>query len=210
MIKKIRLQTLLIIGGIFILASCQKELSFETEPEVTNPALLGVWAFASLEVKAVYDLTITDGIDTARTVTTSHYFSKNNVGLLTIEPSSMSLEYYSFSVDTTVKSKYYENGELLSEFELPFQTELPPSSSEMPSYRLIGVDSIYFPSGSVLTMDAGATTLPTEPSGIRYKLDGDRLTLITPITLNTKETDQDGITTIKKVDGLQTAVFQKP
>jgi hypothetical protein len=208
--KKYRIQALWIASSLLILTSCQKELSFETQPPTSNPALLGVWALASMEVDVHYDLAITDGVDTSRTLTNAHYFSKNNIGLLTIGETSMSFSHYSYSIDTTITAEYFFNGVSGGSFELPFEFDSPSVDSEIPEYRLIGEDSIYFPLGSILSMEAGIIGNPSEPSGLRYKVEGDRLTLITNVDYYGEEIDQDGFKTIRKVYGRQIAILQKP
>lgn len=206
--NNIRYQLLSLITCFLILTSCQKEMSYEAPGDLQDPALLGVWTFVSEETETISEERIIVDTDIMRSITTSHYITKNNTGTLTIDPARMTLSNYSYTIDTTVYGEIYENDVFLYDVEMPFNFDMPPVNT-VQNYTLVGADSIYFPAGGIISMEGAAAGIPTVASGSKYRVEGNKLTLITRMNIQTESTEQ-GLRSIRNAGGIQTVTFQKP
>lgn len=102
------------------------------------------------------------------------FFTKNNVGTLTFAKDSMKATGLGYTVDTAFWAYFYYNGSLYDSSRQAMSYTVPPTSNTA-KYNLIGTDSIYFPSGGMLTvLDSSSTG-----QGCTYIMKGDSLLLTT-------------------------------
>ena len=144
----------------------------------------GNWNFTSMHVTGTSTSQDTENGTVYKTVSTSDYTTKDNKGTVAISGGSMSSKGLAYSVDTTFAYVSYEDDVETDEGTLPFFFTLPESSS-VSSFKLIGTDSIYFPSGGFGSI--GGTTTQSAASGGRYTLSDNKLT----ITLKVDQTSTD-------------------
>lgn len=168
--------------------SCKKEESLE--PDIDGGKIAGTYDFVGMEAKTEADQTIIfDPENTARSITVSHYFSKNNGGTYTFGADKFVATDITYTVDTLMYNSTYWNGELDFEESAQFSFTLPPTSNSA-TYRLVGTDSIYL-TGSPVNVP-GSTPAPTEPMGNRYSWAGDTLVIKFEYN-NTISSNEDGI-----------------
>ena len=162
--------------------SCQKEISVENgniDPvgggtSGTNAKLAGVWKFSFVHAETLADNEVNDQGDVLRTVTRSVYDTKENTGTFSFAANyKASTNNYGYSVDTIGMVYMYENHVFLDSMEMPIQMPYFTVNS-MSDYKLVGTDSIYFTSGLLST---GGTTQDTRPGGLKYKIEGSKLTM---------------------------------
>ncbi|MGZ8557782.1 MAG: hypothetical protein ACXWWC_05600 [Chitinophagaceae bacterium] len=97
------------------------------------------------------------------------YNSKNNVGTVVIDASKFKQAGIGYTVDTTVKTDFYENGILTDSYESSFQSNMPPYSGTFP-YNAIGTDSIFFASGFISLQSPDSTSMPIATTAAGYKI----------------------------------------
>jgi len=147
----------------------------------------GNWNFTSLQVTGTSTAQYTESGTVYKSVTTSDYTTSDNKGTVAISGGSMSSKGLAYSVDTDFGYVSYEDDVETDEGTMPFTFTLPASSS-VSSFKLIGTDSIYFPSGGFGTI--GGTPTQSTASGGRYALSDNKLT----ITLKVNQTSTDNST----------------
>jgi hypothetical protein len=158
--------------------SCQKEVSFENNTGGssggTSAGLVGVWKLSSLHAETLADNETNDLGTIDRSVTKSVYDTKQNTGTISFTPDLKAITTnFGYSIDTVGIVYYYENNVLQDSLDFPFM--MPFSSSTGTSgYNLVGADSIYFTAGS---LSIGTGTTATQPAGLKYKLEGNKLTM---------------------------------
>jgi len=194
--------TLLFLTALIILAtSCQKEVSFQTgnnsgssggtggNNSTTNIA--GDYDFVGMIAHTSSTVTVDEGGIEAKTVTTSDYVTKNNGGTAKFTPTEMDLTDLTYSIDTTMNLKLYQDNQLLDDEELPFVLSSPPTSSSNP-YTRITADSITILGALGVASDPTGTA-PTGPAGVRLAWSGDTLLLKVNSGFNQTVT-QNGVT----------------
>jgi hypothetical protein len=164
--KKITLSTLA-LSFIFIMVACKKDGA--------KGPLDGNWTFTSMQVQDSSSDHYNDGNDEL-TTSTLYYTTKNNKGSVTISGGTMAYQGLSYSVDTVMSIKSYTDGTMTDELSSPFTFTLP-STSAASTFKIVGTDSIYFPSGGLVSI--GGMTTTTTGAGYKYVLSGNTLTMTT-------------------------------
>lgn len=157
-----------------VLFSCKKEKSAEPDNGGTTK-LTGTYEFAGAEVRTESAQTVALGGETMKSVTRSHYFTKDNKGTYLIEGSKITGKDIAYRIDTVVHVWTYLNGVLEDHEEVGFTFTLEPVGSAG-NYRLAGTDSIYIENGFTQLPDGG-TQLPSQVSAFRYSWSGDTLVM---------------------------------
>jgi hypothetical protein len=109
--------------------SCQKEVSFKTPPghpgpgndggENSNNSIIDGWDYLGLMPHPEATIIFTEADEEVKTVTTSDYISKNNVGTIKITATEMIGDGIAYSVDTTMHVGTYIDNVLIDEEDLP-------------------------------------------------------------------------------------------
>jgi hypothetical protein len=183
---------------IVLLTSCKKD-SNETSSPIT-----GNYKFIKLIVSAISAMSYTEEGILYKSVTYSEYTTKNNAGNLEIDGSNIKSTGLSYSIDTTTRTDYYENNELMDSFEMPFTTTVPAADA-ITGYKTITNDSIYVSSG---LMFSGSTATSVKPTGVKYRIEGDKLIFNTSAT-ETKTIQQEGADIKQDVSASVEVVYQK-
>ncbi|HEV2832657.1 MAG TPA: hypothetical protein VGW31_11825 [Hanamia sp.] len=149
-----------------------------------------------LSAKTNATLTASDG---EKLVTVSDYTTINNSGTIVIDSSNFSATGFSYEVNSTARSSFYQDNQFVDSFSSPFNVKIP-SSNATSSYKLIGADSIYFQNGGLSSGISGA-------NGGRYTLNGNLLT----ITQNASKdsTFQDSGVTFHMVETILASVVME-
>ena len=194
--------------------SCQKEISGDlpqnpTEQEPPTPDtpvgdIQGNYKFISVTQTSDVTQQITSGSDVAKTVTIAAFTSTNNTGTLKIGVTTMTTNNMSYTANMVAKVYTYSNGSLLDSTDMPFAFNIPPSSGTV-SYKMIGSDSIYFSSGTMLMSDI---MQPTHPIGARLKVEGDKLYITQNVNLSTTQNVQ-GATIFSVSKAIDVITLQK-
>ena len=195
---KLKLLSFLSFVAIVFFTSCKKD-SNETPNTIT-----GNYKFIKLVASAISAISYTEAGILYKSVTYSEYTTKNNTGSLEIDGSNMKSTGLSYSVDTTTKTDYYENNELIDSFEMPFKTSVPAADA-VTGYKIIANDSIYISNG---LMFSGSSAISVEPTGVKYRIEGDKLILNTAGT-QTKTIQQQGTNMKQEVSVSAEAIYQK-
>ncbi|MBG9377241.1 hypothetical protein I5907_13450 [Panacibacter sp. DH6] len=181
--------------------SCQKDAS---EPNVNASAIQGTWDFVSMSLDFTTSNAYTiSGVKT-ESVASGNYTTENNTGVITIDASNMTSANLSYTVNSTVNAAIYEDGQLIEEFEQPFNVPAITSNGSA-AYRVVSADSLYFEGGTVFT---NGVTQASQPSGAKYRVEGNRL-YITQIVKQTTTQNQAGIVITSSADGTAEITLQK-
>ena len=171
----------LLIGSIVLLAliSCGKEKSIDTSDGSNNAGSTGsekgTWKLLSMRGITTSIIEYSDGVDDAKSVTTSDYTTDNNTGTLKFDGSTMTGTNIGYSMDAIAHALFYTNGVLDDSLDAPFAAVIPPTNSSA-TYKKVAADSIYVNSGVFTTVGTSGTT---QSAGGGYKLafDGDKMTM---------------------------------
>jgi hypothetical protein len=150
-----------------------------------------------------------DGIgDDLTTESVSDYISIDNGGGIDITGNTMSTVKFTYSVSTELLGAEYYNGVFQDSLSQPFDITIPPTSNSS-TYKLIGTDSIYFPSGFISSPSGGAPVQSVAVGG-KYALSGNTLTMtITLPPQVSTENESGGITATLSSDAVETVTLQK-
>lgn len=160
------------------LFSCQKQISLEEENNPgTNTSIVGNYDFVDFRVKGTTTVT-TDAAPGEIYITLTDYTTKSNQGTAAITATTISTTNIAYTIDTTVMAYFYAGGVLEDSVETPFNLTMPPSSSSA-SYTPAGTDSIRVQAGLLDSPLGSGTSIPTEPSGVKYSWNGNILTMKT-------------------------------
>lgn len=203
---KFKLMSLLFFAVLVV--SCERKLR-PPDMNGNGPAgLLGNWKFLSTggttvtssEVDLFGVLIRTDGI--------LNYTSSNPKGFYTITSTDFNGIGigYDFAGSLTIKS--FENGVLQNEVITPFPASTIPPTNTNSTYKLIGTDSIYFQTQAPGVQLQGAGSAVSTPSGCKYKINGNQLTMFLKFS-NTTTDNTGGITSINKQQGDVTVVLER-
>lgn len=135
-----------------------------------NQGLVGTWNF--LGIKATTRISGYEGQGVLMQAFPA-FVTRNNTGSLTFfAKDSMSASGIGYTVDTSFIAYYYYNGSLYDSARQALSYTVPPTSTTS-KYSLVGADSIYMPSGGILTaLDSSSTG-----QRCKYVISGDSLTL---------------------------------
>jgi len=189
-----------LIGSLIYLSSCQKDSS----DTPANNGITGNYKFGSLTASTVSTAIVSDGITVDKTVTYSDYITKNNKGTLVIDDKNITTKDLSYSIDTTVRVYFYEDGSLIDSEVSDFQFDVPASSATS-GYNRVTNDSIYVTSGSMFFNGTAATT---DPVGVRYKMEGDKLHIYASKT-QTRQEIQNGYLVTQELKASVDVMYQK-
>jgi hypothetical protein len=100
----------------------------------------------------------------------------------------------------------YMDGQLLTHVDTTSPIEIPLTNSASP-YIKQGSDSIYFVGGGMFSMQGNGTTTVV-PGGVKYKIEGNKMTL-TMKQVSNETVTENGISVIRKMDASASVVLQK-
>lgn len=165
--KKTPLLLMAVLTIAFI--SCKKEKSENSAADIE-----GTYSFKGMSVKTISDNVVSAAGE--RAITTMEYTTTDNAGTIVIKSGIMTATDLTYSIDTRAEYEYYTNGVLDDTLSFPFQFTLPVISSAS-TYKIIGKDSIYFPTASVLSgMDPSSGK--SVASGGKFSINGNQLILM--------------------------------
>ena len=182
------------------LASCGKdemakpdvipEMPTTKPPEPTNGAskIEGTWTFVGLRLT----VTSTATVGNEKAVTYTDYTTFNNAGTTVIEATKMTLTGFTYAIDAVSKTKYYLDGVLDDEWEVPVKVILSPYNGTS-TYKQISTDSIYYEAGFIQASDGSATPQKSDAIGSTISWLGDTL-VITSNPIKTSKMIQNGVT----------------
>ena len=151
------------IACLLIVCACKKSDSHTTQ------GLPGTWIFLGA---TVHSQTTADEGGGVTLMSTTNLVTKNNVGTISFKTDSMVVSGLGYSVDTSIIAYFYYNHVLYDSVQQPLNYTIQPTSANA-KYSVIGSDSLYLPSGGLLSqLDSSSTG-----RGCKYQLMGDSLTL---------------------------------
>ena len=164
-----------LIAAIILFTACQKGIEpFNDTGTQTGNDIKGTWNFVSLTANTQFISEYTDsGID-YKTIANSNYVSTNNTGKIIFADSAFNSTDIGYYVSSNLAGYEYQNNVLVDSTQLPFSITVDSSNSSG-TYKLIGSDSIYFPSGTFISVSD--STSQTQPSGGKISISGNRLTI---------------------------------
>lgn len=177
--KTLFLVTFLLMVGFI---SCKKD-------KTASSAIDGTYTFKGLYALTISDISVPSTHE--RAVTTTEYTTTDNGGTVVFNKGKMTSKDLTYSIDTEANYDYYLDGALEDQFTVPFEFTLPPTSSAG-SYKIIGQDSIYFPSSTIFA-GADPSGMQGGASGGRFSFDGNLLTIMANIKID-KVVTQSGVT----------------
>lgn len=177
---------LLLFTGVSLVA-CQKEVNFQNEGSqgngngngTNNINIKGDWTFTGANAKTYAAITITEGTETLKSITTSDYDTQENTGSLTITDKQFIFTGIGHKVSDIAHSVTYYNGDLFDETDMPFEAVTPPTDNTSPYVRNTN-DSVTLTTSLGMLPDpsGGLTPTPAGPLGMKISISGDVLTLV--------------------------------
>ncbi len=164
-----------LIAAIILFTACQKGIEpFDDTGTQTGNDIKGTWSFVSLTANTQSTAEYTDsGID-YKTIANSNYVSTNNTGIIVFGDSTFNSTNIGYYVSSNLAGYEYQNNVLVDSTQMPFSITVDSSNSSG-TYKLIGSDSIYFPSGTFISVSG--STSQSAPSGGKISISGNRLTI---------------------------------
>ncbi len=164
-----------LIAAIILFTACQKGIEpFDDTGAQTGNDIKGTWSFVSLTANTQSTAEYTDsGID-YKTIANSNYVSTNNTGIIVFGDSTFNSTNIGYYVSSNLAGYEYQNNVLVDSTQMPFSITVDSSNSSG-TYKLIGSDSIYFPSGTFISVSG--STSQSAPSGGKISISGNRLTI---------------------------------
>jgi hypothetical protein len=143
-------------------------------PEPGNSAskIEGTWTFVGLRLTATSTATVAN----ERAVTYTDYTTFNNAGTTVIAANKMTLTGFTYAIDAVSKTKYYLDGVLDDEWEVPVKVVLSPYNGTS-TYKQINADSIYYEAGFIQASDGSATPQQSDAIGSTISWLGDTLVI---------------------------------
>lgn len=193
---------------LLLISSCSKEKSIDSNGTTPGASadIRGDWRLISIagssNVKDSFDLGGTKYVG----ISLYSYASKTASGTYTITATDFIGKNITYTVDGKLVMDVYLDGQLLSHIDTITPATIPPTNSSAP-YTKQGTDSLYFTSGGVIAVQ-GSPTSAVVPGGLKYKLEGNKLTL----TMNqvTNETIiENGVSIVRKLNASANVVLQK-
>jgi hypothetical protein len=136
------------------------------------------------------------------------FATNNNIGSLVITGDQMSFKGTDYAVAGTLAGAEYINAQFLDSLNEPSNDSFPAANTSA-QYRLIGADSIYFPSGFV-SSPSGSSQLPAFAVGGRFVINGRMLTITIAVPSQvSKENVPPGITETITSGGVEIINLQK-
>lgn len=150
------------VVSLFVLISCHK--SGSSTPQGLN----GNWNFLSMSAQTQLTSSEPGGVTA---VASTNYITRNNTGTITFAGDSMVIAGMGYSVDTSSTIIFSYNNTPYDTASQAVSFSVPPTSASS-HYQLVNKDSLYFPSGGLLTtFDSSAT----KGQGSRFTITGDSL-----------------------------------
>lgn len=194
---------------IVLLSSCSKEESFSANgntPTSGSSDIQGIWKLISISGSSA----VKDSFDMAgfKYVGTSlySYASTSAAGTYTITATDFIGKGVTYKANGKLVMDIYMDGQLLSHLDTITPIEVPPTDATAP-YTKQGSDSLYFTGGGMFSMQGSATTTVV-PGGLKYKLEGNKLTL-TMKQVSNETIFENGVSIIRKLNASATVVLQK-
>ena len=174
--------------------SCHKNVS---EPASSSPGLTGDWKLISVEGRNDKLEEVNNGVNVLKKVSAIPFSTREiNSGYVTIDETIMTLHNVSYTINGAAQYSIYKDGALTDSQNLPYQfTPYPISIST--TYKKIGVDSIYFQTG---TGFIGGLSASTDPGGAKVKMENDELSIVQSVKQSFEDTAQ-GVLTTSTING---------
>lgn len=170
---KVLLRALIPTLFAFFLTSCQKEAGFQDQNTTSKKSIIGDYDFVAMWASTITTQTVVDGSDTYKSIMAAAYNTKDNKGSIKITADQFISTNVSYSIDTVIHVKDYENGVLVFDEDLPWIFDIPASSATT-TYKLVGTDSL---SATSLVPNPGGGTggATTGADGVKFSWSGDTL-----------------------------------
>lgn len=191
---KVKLVYLLLAA--ITLVSCERKLRAPDMNGSGSSGLIGRWKLVSTGGTTIASSEIDLLGDKLLAENTLIYSSSNAIGFYDITSTEFKGNGIGYDFSGRVILKVYENSVLINETPTLIPTTTIPASNPTSKYRLIGTDSIYF-EGSTGSVQFQAGGTATVPSGCRYKIEGNRMTMRMKYSTSYTSTS-GGITSLDK------------
>ena len=176
-----------LVAVIILFTACQKGIEpFEITGDSTQTGndITGTWNFTGLTAHTKSSQEYNDSLVDYKTITYSDYTAANATGSITFGDSDLTETNLGYLVSSNLTGYNYENGVLVDSVQMPFSIAYD-SVNATGTYKLIGSDSIYFPEGFISV--SGADPVQAQPSGGKYSISGNVLTLTEMVSQDTMQ-----------------------
>jgi len=197
-----RKKLLLAAAVAAIFASCGKD---DAKPGGNAAEIQGTYDFVGMNVVGTSTVTVPESNE--KTITYTAYRTKNNTGVVVVDASTFVSTEMAYSIDTTVKTDYYDEGAFEDSYEMPFKADIPPAGSNL-TYKLVGTDSIHFDKGFITVPDDPSMGGAAQESGARIASAGDTL-VMRSVFITTTTSQQGGFTVISAYNAVQEVKLKK-
>lgn len=171
-----------------LLAACKKNNNGGNSGP--NP-LIGNWTFDNETSNATATSTAMVGPLSVKVVNLLDFKTIDNTGGIAFNSDSMVLTGVGYDIDTTVTTYTY-TGLTIDTSTSPLTETVPPADT-LTTYKLIGQDSLYFPSGLPFAVNLQGFQPTIQIMGVHFKVNGATLTMTSTINQTGQET-YNGIT----------------
>lgn len=190
-----------------ILVSCERKLRAPDMNGSGAAGIIGRWNLVS-SGGATASSTETDLFGTAIKVeSTLAYTSSNPKGFYDITSSQIKAMNIGYDYSGTLNIKFFENNVLQNEVTNPIPATPIGPSNETAAIKIVGTDSIAFLNTSPVAIQGAPGTFAA-PTGCKYKLEGNKLTLLIKFA-STSTNNTGGTVSVDKIAADATIVLQK-
>lgn len=200
----------------FLFTSCSKEESIDTGG-IGTPGTGGSGSGSTTDIKGTWKLismsgssAVKDSFDMAglKYVGTSlyTYASTSASGTYTITATDFIGKDITYKANGRLITDIFMDGQLITHIDTTAPIEIPLTNSASP-YTKHGSDSLYFVGGGMFSMQGNGTTTVV-PGGLKYKIEGNKMTL-TMKQVSNETVTENGISVIRKMDVSASVILQK-
>ncbi|MBS4064648.1 MAG: hypothetical protein KGZ74_08810 [Chitinophagaceae bacterium] len=196
-----------LLAAAVIMVSCERKLR---APEIAGSGtsgLIGKWNLVSTGGSTLSSVEADILGDKIRIESKLTYTSSNPKGYYDITSSQLKAVNVSYDYSGTINLKTYENDVLQSEFDNPVPATPIGPSNEAASIKIVSADSMAFLNVSPVAVQGASGTFAA-PTGCKYKIEGNKLTLTMKYGATTT-TNTGGSPLVEKIYADVNIVLQK-
>jgi len=185
-----------------ILSSCKKD----TNSGGTQNSIQGNWKLISVSGISQVTDTYQQYGSAYKNISNYTYSSSTASGSYNITSTNFDGQSIAYNTTGTLTMKIYQDNNLLLDNSQSSQAAITATNSTS-TYKKIGTDSLYFVSGSLINVSTGTSSSMT-PAGMKYKIEGTKLTLSMDQTQSSIIT-QSGVSVNRLMHATATVTLQQ-
>ena len=196
-----------LLFSVIAFVSCERKLRAPDMNGNGSAGIIGRWNLVS-SGGVTSTSTETDLFGTAIRVESKLTFTSSNPkGYYNITSAQMKAVNVGYDYTGALNVKFFEDNVLQNEVNNPIPPTPIGPSNETAAIKIVGTDSIAFTNTSPVAIQGAPGTFAA-PTGCKYKLEGNKLTLLIKFA-STSTTNTGGTVSVDKIAADATIVLQK-